>query len=206
MGEKTEETEKKQKAEMEAEQAEAVREAHESMENLVAELDRQKKHSDNVIQAYVKEKNALKAIIARSNHNERHTGIPTDSDEICVSDVSSGVAKELAGIQSQFDTYRSEMEVDSVKHREDNIATHREIKQLQAALGKASAKNENQIERLRMLQDQIGLQNQKLNDLTKRNQQLLDQWTHVDVECGRVTEDLHVTSARVEKLPSECEY
>lgn len=55
-----------------------------------------------------------------------------------------------------------------------------------------------------MLQDQIGLQNQELNDLTKRNQQLLDQWTRVDVECGRVTEDLHVTSGRVEQLRSEC--
>ncbi|KAF8827808.1 hypothetical protein HHX47_DHR4000286 [Lentinula edodes] len=204
MGEKMEEAEKKQKAKMEAEQAEAIREAHETMENLAAELDRQKKHSDNVIQAYVKERDALKAIIARSNHNEGHTGIPTDSSEIGVSDASSSVAKELAEIQSQFDTYRTEMGVDSVKLREDNIAAHREIGQLQAALAKASAKNENQIERLRMLQDQIGLQNQELNDLTKRNQQLLDQWTRVDVECGRVTEDLHVTSGRVEQLRSEC--
>ncbi|KAJ3867488.1 hypothetical protein EV359DRAFT_34396 [Lentinula novae-zelandiae] len=204
MGQEMEEAEKKQKAKMEAEQAEAVREAHETMENLAAELDRQRKHSDNVIQAYVKERDALKAIIARSNHNEGRTNIPTDSSEIGVSDASSSVAKELAEIQSQFDTYRTEMGVDSVKLREDNIAAHREIGQLQAALAKASAKNENQIERLRMLQDQIGLQNQELNDLTKRNQQLLDQWTRVDVECGRVTEDLHVTSGRVEQLRSEC--
>lgn len=145
MGQEMEEAEKKQKAKMEAEQAEAVREAHETMENLAAELDRQRKHSDNVIQAYVKERDALKAIIARSNHNEGHTNIPTDSSEIGVSDASSSVAKELAEIQSQFDTYRTEMGVDSVKLREDNIAAHREIGQLQAALAKASAKNENQI-------------------------------------------------------------
>ncbi|KAJ3814062.1 hypothetical protein F5876DRAFT_73301 [Lentinula aff. lateritia] len=204
MGQEMEEAEKKQKAKMEAEQAEAVREAHETMENLAAELDRQKKHSDNVIQAYVKERDALKAIIARSNHNGRHIDNPTDPSEIGVSEAPSSVAKELAEIQSQFDTYRTEMGVDSVKLREDNIAAHREIGQLQAALAKASAKNENQIERLRMLQDQISLQNQELNDLTKRNQQLLDQWTRVDVECGRVTEDLHVTSGRVEQLRSEC--
>lgn len=54
-----------------------------------------------------------------------------------------------------------------------------------------------------MLQEQISLQNQELNDLTKRNQQLFDQWTRVDVECGRVSEDLHVANARVEQLRNE---
>ncbi|KAH7876156.1 uncharacterized protein C8R40DRAFT_1169810 [Lentinula edodes] len=158
MGAKMEQAEKKQKAKMEEEQAEAVREAHEPMENLVAELDRQKKHSDNVIQAYVKERDALKAIIARSNHNEGHTDIPTDSSEICVSDVSSSVAKELAGIQN-------------------NIATHGEIEQLQAALAKASTKNQNQIVFYRTPSNASRSNRPsepKAEYLTKRNQQLLD--------------------------------
>lgn len=55
-----------------------------------------------------------------------------------------------------------------------------------------------------MLQDQLSLQNQELNDLTKRNQQLFDQWTRVDVECGRVSEDLRVANARLEQLRNEC--
>ncbi|KAJ4482315.1 hypothetical protein J3R30DRAFT_3402901 [Lentinula aciculospora] len=203
LGQKMEDAEKKEKEEMDTVQSEALREAHEALQDLSAQLDRQKKHSDGVIQAYVKERDALKAIVARSQ-NAGSTSFFNGPSEIGSSDVSPGLAKELAEIQSQFDAYRTEMGVDSVKLREDNIAAQREIGQLQAALAKASAKNENQTERLRMLQDQISLQNQELNDLTKRNQQLLDQWTRVDVECGRVTEDLHVASGRVEQLRNEC--
>ncbi|KAJ3986855.1 hypothetical protein F5890DRAFT_925112 [Lentinula detonsa] len=199
-----EDTEKENKEKMDKEQAEAIREAHEAMQDLAAQLDRQKKHSDGVIQAYVKERDALKAMLARSTQNGGPIGITNGSNEIDAADASSGLAIELAEIQNQFEVYRTEMGVDSVQLREDNIAAQREIGQLQAALAKASAKNENQIERLRMLQDQISLQNQEINDLTKRNQQLLDQWTRVDIECGRVTEDLHVASGRVEQLRSEC--
>ncbi|KAJ3731245.1 hypothetical protein DFJ43DRAFT_435652 [Lentinula guzmanii] len=204
LGQKMEDTEKENKEKMDKEQAEAIREAHEAMQDLAAQLDRQKKHSDGVIQAYVKERDALKAMLARSTQNGGPIGITNGSNEIDAADASSGLAIELAEIQNQFEVYRTEMGVDSVQLREDNIAAQREIGQLQAALAKASAKNENQIERLRMLQDQISLQNQEINDLTKRNQQLLDQWTRVDIECGRVTEDLHVASGRVEQLRSEC--
>ncbi|KIK69700.1 hypothetical protein GYMLUDRAFT_519506 [Collybiopsis luxurians FD-317 M1] len=59
-------------------------------------------------------------------------------------------------------------------------------------------------ERQRMLQEQLNLQTQELNDLSKRNQQLSDQWTRVDIECNRVTEDLRVANGRVEQLRSEC--
>lgn len=59
-------------------------------------------------------------------------------------------------------------------------------------------------ERHHMLQDQLSLQNQELNDLTKRNQRLFDQWTCVDVECGQISEDLRVANARLEQVRNEC--
>lgn len=47
------------------------------------------------------------------------------------------------------------------------------------------------------------MHNQELNELTKRNRQLLDQWTRTDIECNRVSEDLHLTTARLEQLRNE---
>ena len=47
------------------------------------------------------------------------------------------------------------------------------------------------------------MHNQELNELTKRNRQLLDQWTRTDIECNRVSEDLHLTTGRLEQLRNE---
>lgn len=55
-----------------------------------------------------------------------------------------------------------------------------------------------------MHQEQFQLHGRELDDLTKRNQQLFDQWTRVDVECSRVTEDLQISNGRVEQLRNEC--
>lgn len=60
------------------------------------------------------------------------------------------------------------------------------------------------LERHRMNQDQFAIHSRELDDLTKRNQQLFDQWTRVDIECGRVSEDLHVANSLVDRLRNEC--
>lgn len=59
-------------------------------------------------------------------------------------------------------------------------------------------------DRHQMHQEQFQLHGRELDDLTKRNQQLFDQWTRVDVECSRVTEDLQISNGRVEQLRNEC--
>ena len=55
---------------------------------------------------------------------------------------SNDLAKELADVQNQFEAYRTEIGVDSVRLREDLIASQREVGQLGAALAKANAKIE----------------------------------------------------------------
>lgn len=55
-----------------------------------------------------------------------------------------------------------------------------------------------------MSQEQFGMHARELEDLTKRNQQLFDQWTRIDIECNRATEDLQVANGRVEQLRNEC--
>lgn len=55
-----------------------------------------------------------------------------------------------------------------------------------------------------MNQEQAALKQQELEDLSKRNTQLFDQWTRLDIECSRVTDDLQVSAGLVERLRNEC--
>ncbi|KAF8887179.1 hypothetical protein BD779DRAFT_1672932 [Infundibulicybe gibba] len=202
MGRKMESEEKEYREAMEREQGEAVREAHEAMQELAAQLESQKKHHEDMIQAYVKERDALKSMLARAEKDPRVNGRiqETATGEV----VQDDLAKELADVQNQFEVYRTEMGVDSGRLREDLVNAQREAGQLGAALAKANAKIEYLSDRQRMSQDQFNLHGRELDDLTKRNQQLFDQWTRVDIECSRVTEDLQIASGRVEQLRNEC--
>jgi nucleoprotein TPR len=58
-------------------------------------------------------------------------------------------------------------------------------------------------DRQRMNEEQFQMHNQELGELTKRNRQLLDQWTRTDIECNRVSEDLHLATGRLEQLRNE---
>lgn len=55
-----------------------------------------------------------------------------------------------------------------------------------------------------MDQDQSAMHGRELDDLTKRNQQLYDQWTRTDIECSRAVEDLQIATGRIEQLRNEC--
>lgn len=55
-----------------------------------------------------------------------------------------------------------------------------------------------------MSQEQFSMHGREIEDLTKRNQQLFDQWTRIDIECSRITEDLQTANGRVEQLRNEC--
>jgi len=55
-----------------------------------------------------------------------------------------------------------------------------------------------------MHEEQFQTHHREVEELTKRNRQLLDQWTRMDIECNRVTEDLHSATSHVERLRNEC--
>lgn len=55
-----------------------------------------------------------------------------------------------------------------------------------------------------MSQDQLAMQARELDDLSKRNQQLFDQWSRVDIECTHATEELQIATGRIEQLRNEC--
>jgi nucleoprotein TPR len=54
-----------------------------------------------------------------------------------------------------------------------------------------------------MNQEQLAMRGRELDELSKRNQQLFDQLTRVDIECSRATEDLHIANGRIEQLRNE---
>lgn len=140
LGEKMESEEREYREVMEREQAEAIREAHEAMQDLASQLETQKKGSDALIQSYVKERDTLRGLLARSQKGAEvlktvslnGTGTPD----------TSGLAKELAEVQGQFEAYRTETDFDSTRLRNDLSAAQREVNSLGASLAKANAKIE----------------------------------------------------------------
>ena len=139
MGAKMEAEEREYREALEKEQGEAVREAHEAITALQEQLETLRHAHDVKIQAFIKERDSLRALLARAERSgagkDSHgqaNGAATESD----------IAKELAEIQEQFDTYRVETGVDSVRLRDDAVAAQREVAQLSTQLAKANAKLE----------------------------------------------------------------
>lgn len=201
LAKKLEDEEKEYRAQMEQEQNEAVQEAHAIIKHLEEKLENEKRSSEKRLQTYVKERDTLAALLARS---EKGTGANGRVNGNASPVPPSDVARELAEIQSQFEAYRTEMGIDSVKLREELLLAQKEVAKLHAELAKEKARSEYYNERNQINQDQYNLHARELDDLSKRNQQLFDQWTRVDIECGRVTEDLRQANSRIEQLRNEC--
>lgn len=146
LGAKMEAEEKEYREALDKEQSEAVREAHEAIKHLQEQLESQKRGSEVTIQAYMKERDTLRSMLSReraSASSAAPRGINgevngRDADSVSHSDL----ATELVEVQSQFEAYRTEMGVDSVRLREEATSAQREASQLGAALAKANAKIE----------------------------------------------------------------
>jgi len=140
MGAKMEAEEREYREALEKEQGEAVREAHEAITALQEQLEAQRRTHDIKMQAFIKERDSLKVLLARA---ERSGGVGKAlQDQAHDAAEESDIATELAEIQQQFDVYRAEMGVDSVRLHEDAVAAQREVAQLTAQLAKANAKLE----------------------------------------------------------------
>ncbi|KAG1766147.1 hypothetical protein EDD22DRAFT_978513 [Suillus occidentalis] len=202
LGSKMEAEERDYREALDQEQSEAVREAHEAIQDLVAQLERQKKSSDMTIQAYMKERDALKAMLARAERSGLHAGVNGDVNGV-TGPIKNNLAAELEDVQAQFEAYKAEMGTDSVKLREELQQAHRDLGHVNVALAKANAKIEYLTDRHRMSQDEAALHTRDLDNLTKRNQQLYDQYIRIDIECNRAQQELSEANGRVEQLRNE---
>jgi len=140
LSEKLESEEREYRETMEKEQAEAIREAHEAMQDLAAQLERQKKNSDTIIQAHVKERDMLKSMLARVEKNPGLSAVAVIGDGS--TSEQNELAQVLAETQSQFEAYKTETDVDSSRLRDELAAAQKDMNHLEAALAKANAKVE----------------------------------------------------------------
>ena len=54
------------------------------------------------------------------------------------------------------------------------------------------------------MQEEVKVQVGDVQTLTKRNQDLSDKYTRIDIECNRVSEDLHLARNALDQLRNEC--
>lgn len=141
LGAKMEAEEREYRETLEKEQSEAVREAHEAMQDLAAQLEQQKKGYEATIQAYMKERDTLKAMLARAERVSLRSSV-NGSVNGAPPTVPSDLAAELEDVQAQFESYKAEMGMDAEQLREDLSQAHRQLGQANAALAKATAKIE----------------------------------------------------------------
>ena len=114
-----------------------MREAHEAITALQEQLETQRQAHDLKMRAFIKERDSLKVLLARA---ERNTSVKEPHGQANGGATDSELVEELAEIQQQFDAYRAEMGVDSVRLREDTVTAQREVAQLTTQLAKANAK------------------------------------------------------------------
>ena len=142
LGSKLESEEKEYKEALEREQGEAVREAHEAIKQLQAQLETSKRSSEVTIQAYMKERDTLRSLLQRQQESGSSARMPNGINDQSQSAEPSELAKELEDVQKQFDAYRTEMGVDSTRLRDETLNAQREVSKLTTALAKANAQIE----------------------------------------------------------------
>lgn len=139
LGAKMEAEEQEYRESLQQEQAEAVLEAHQALQKMQEDLENHRRSHEVTVQAYQKERDALKAMLARAEARAPGTTSGVNGEPGVD---EPDLAKELAEIQSQFETYKSEMGTDTIKLREDVMLAQKEAAQLGAALAKANARIE----------------------------------------------------------------
>lgn len=143
LGSKMESHEQELRQELEAEQQVALQEAFAAVKELQDQLENQKKSAEVTIQAYVKERDALKSMAARERNGatsgSRTNGVNGHDEEM---QDDTDASRELVDIRSQFEVYKTEMGADSGKLREELSSLRREASQVTVQLAKANAKVE----------------------------------------------------------------
>ena len=135
LGGKMEAEEKEYRRQMEKEQAAALKEAYLAIKELQKQLEENQRNSQTTIQAYVKERDALKSMLAR----ERAATKPSATGAVAASSEGDTVT-ELEQVSSQFEVYKTEMTVDTVKLRDELLEVRRGEAHVKAQLSKSQAR------------------------------------------------------------------
>lgn len=219
LGDQIESEERDYKMEMEREQAEAIREAHGAIQELQSRLETEKKTSEIKLQTLIKERDSLKTLFDRSQRSAPVNGHRTANGTGEGIADQSELQKELAEIHSQFNAYKTEMDVDSTRMREENVGAQREIAQLNASLAKATANIEflggmlsfsqsynwlnEYAARQKSDQERYDAQTKEIENMNKRNSQLHAQYTRADIQLSHLEDELSQAKSRLEQMRHE---
>lgn len=141
LGAKMESEERDYKEQLDREQSEAIQEAHDAIHALQAQVENQQKSHQITIQAYAKERDALKTMLSRYERSGTALQpVPPTAQVNGHTPEPSELEKELDEIRKDFSAYREEMGIDTIKLREEALQYQREANQYGAALAKANAK------------------------------------------------------------------
>ncbi|EIN12937.1 hypothetical protein PUNSTDRAFT_97919 [Punctularia strigosozonata HHB-11173 SS5] len=203
LGYKMENEEKEYRERMEQEQNEAVVEAMEMIQTLEARLEAQRKSHETTLQAYIKERDSLKAMLGRSSH----VGPSLPNGEAAqingVVPDSSDHARELAEMRERYESTQTDLVADAERNREQLAVVERDADRARAELARLSARAEILEERLRISNDQYQQKVHELDALSDRHQRLYEQCTRYDIECNRATEDLALVASKLEEMRNE---
>lgn len=146
LGNKMEAEEREYREQLEKEQGAAVAEAHEAIEELERRLEQQQRAHDAQLAAYQKERDTLRVMVGRA---ERVSGSGASvAAAASVNGADAGPVMEaeaqrkLAETENQFEAFKTEMNVDIGRIREEATTASREVTTLTTLLAKANAKIE----------------------------------------------------------------
>ncbi|KAH9009576.1 hypothetical protein EDB84DRAFT_1571134 [Lactarius hengduanensis] len=164
-------------AKMEAEE----REYRETLEKEQGEAVREAHEAITALQEQLEaQRRAHDVLLARA---ERNSSLKESHGQANGEVMDSDLAKDLAEIQEQFD---------------------REVAQLSTQLAKANANWRLLGIASKCCRSNNQLTLRDLDDVSKRNRDLYERFTSVDIECNRVTEDLIAANGKMDQLRNEC--
>jgi nucleoprotein TPR len=127
-------------ARIRGEESEALAEASDAVRDMEAELQRQK----TLVAVHIKERDMYRSMLARQGADVElsngHAHIPTPSLESTTSDANA--AQVLQEQQAFFESFKTEMGIDTQRLRHDLVSAQRERDQNIVALSKANAQIE----------------------------------------------------------------
>ncbi|KAK4056430.1 Protein mlp1 [Microbotryomycetes sp. JL221] len=179
----------------------AIEEAHVLILRLKEEVESQRAKSD----AFERERDMFRRMLAQNKSVGDNHGLSEQSGFRNGSAIANGgeSSRLLADVQANFDAYKSEIEIDTARLREDLKEAQHAANQARTELAKSRAQSEYTSERLRLLQQSFDLQSAELSQVSKRTSQLQDNLARQEMGAHKLSEELLEVRGTAEQLRHE---
>ncbi|KAK9764735.1 Protein mlp1 [Basidiobolus ranarum] len=204
LGERMEREEAERKESDIQQESEAVQEAHKLIEILRDEL----KLTRTKMESYLRERDMCRRLLAQGGHElppKTESPSPLRNSDSTNTDISGpDYPKLLIEVQSEFDAYRKETDIDTKMLRDQIDAIQKEGSEYRIQLARANAQIDFLNERYQLLVDNTKLQATELQEARKRNSNLQESLGRQDSATQRLTQDLVEAKEALERMRTEC--